>query len=128
VEKITVKKDELLLQLRANRDDHRRIFVEALEGFHREAIKELQDRMDDVLAGKRHSIYITKQVPTDHTSDYDRAIRVVEMSIGETIGLTEGDFARYVMDDRGWQKECVRNSYVSNTATTKFSDYMVTDK
>jgi len=128
MEKITVQKEELLRQLKTNRDDHRRIFVEALEGFHREAIKELQDRMDDVLAGKRRSIFITKQVPTDHTSDYDRSIRMVEMSIGETITLTERDFAQYVMDDWGWQKAFVRNSYGSNTATAKFSDYMVTEE
>ena len=124
MDKVTVDKLNLLEKLLANRDDHRRIFNEALDGFHREAEAELQKRMNDIRAGKRYSIQIYKRVPSDHTSDYDRAIRMVEMSIGDTVTLSEKDFAQYVMDDWGWQKEFVRNSYGSQTATSKFSDYM----
>src|SRR5437773_4424900 len=122
MDKVTVDKLNLLEKLLANRDDHRRIFNEALDGFHREAEAELQKRMNDIRAGKRYSIQIYKRVPSDHTSDYDRAIRMVEMSIGDTVTLSEKDFAQYVMDDWGWQKEFVRNSYGSQTATSKFSD------
>ncbi len=49
-------------------------------------------------------------------------IAMIEMSIGETVVLTEGDFAQYVMDDWGWQDQFLSNTYGSKTATGKFSD------
>lgn len=124
MDKIRVNKTELLETLRRNREDHRRIFEEALEGFRREAIAELEQKIKDLQAGKHRTVYISKPVPRDHTSDYDRAIRVMEMTVDDIITLSERDFAQYVMDNWGWQREFVRNSYNSTTASGKFSDFM----
>src|SRR5712691_5041857 len=101
MENIVVKKNELLAVLNKNLSDHRQIFEGALVGFQREVEAELQEHISKINAGKRYNLFINKAVPTDHTLDYDRAIRIVEMAIGDTITLSERDFAQYVMDDWG---------------------------
>ncbi len=121
MQKITVNKDELLAKLEENRADHRRIFEEALEGFARQAEAELNARIDDLRNGQRRDIIIRKPVPTDHTGDYDRAIAMIRMALGDTITLEEHDFAQYVMDDWGWQGQFLSNTYGSGTAKSKFS-------
>jgi hypothetical protein len=120
VEKITVQKSELLDKLKQNREDHRRIFEEALDGFFKESQDELQARIEDLRVGKRRNIYISKPVPVDHTFDYDRAIGMIEMAVGDTITLSEEDFAQFVMDDWGWQRLFLAGSYNSSTARSKF--------
>lgn len=117
---ITVAKAELLAKLQGNRTDHRAIFEEALEGFRREAEAELEMQLVTLRAGKRRNVVVQKIVPQDHTADYDRAIAMIEMSIGDTVTLDEHDFAQYVMDDWGWQGQFLSNTYGSQTATTKF--------
>jgi hypothetical protein len=121
MERITVKKPELLAKLQQNRADHRAIFEEALAGWMAEAERELTEQRERLLAGVRRDVYVRKPVPTDHTSDYDRAVAMIEMSIGETIVLSEEDFAQYVMDDWGWQSQFLSNTYGSTRAVSKFS-------
>jgi hypothetical protein len=122
MEKIEVLKADLLTKLQANREDHRAIFEEALAGFQTEAEQELQSQIDLLRAGKRRDIRIVKPVPRDHTSDYDRAIAMIEMALGETIVLREEDFAQYVMDDWGWQGQFLSNVYGSSIANRKFAN------
>jgi hypothetical protein len=122
MKEITVPKDDLLAKLKQNRDDHRAIFEEALAGYQAESEAELQQQLDLLRAGKRRDIRIVKVVPRDHASDYNRAIAMIEMALGDTITLSERDFAQYVMDDWGWQGEFLSNSYGSGTAQSKFGD------
>lgn len=122
MEKITVNKADLLAKLEQNRTDHRGIFEEALDGFAREAEQELNLRLTQLREGLRRDLVIRKPVPTDHTNDYDRAIAMIQMSIGETVTLDEQDFAQYVMDDWGWQGQFLSNTYGSGTAKAKFSN------
>jgi hypothetical protein len=122
MENITVAKEDLLAQLIINRDDHRAIFEEALAGFQAEAETQLQEQIDLLRAGKRRDIRIVKPVPRDHTADYERAIRMIEMALGDTITLSEADFAQYVMDDWGWQGQFLSNVYGSSVAARKFAN------
>lgn len=122
MENVSVYKSELLAKLTANRDDHRRIFEEALEGFQREAEAELQAQLNNLKQGLRRDILVRKPVPVDHTRDYDRAILMIEMDVAETIVLSEKDFAQYVMDDWGWQGQFLSNVYGSSMARGKFGD------
>jgi len=122
MEKITVHKAELLEKLQENRANHRAIFEEALGGYQAEAIKILERHIATLHAGKRRNVQIGMLVPEDHTSDYNRAIAMIEMSIDDTIVLSEKDFGQYVMDDWGWQRNFLSNTYGSTTAVEKFSD------
>lgn len=112
---VKIKKAKLLAELKKNRTQHRKIFEEAQKGFRAEVIKQLDERLAEARAGKKIDIHIRLQEPVDQTADYDRAIRMLEMSEDATILLSEADFACYVLDDWAWK----RNFLISNSAYSK---------
>lgn len=117
MENVRVNKSEILDILKKNREDHRKIFLEALTGYRATAIKLLEERLELAKSGKRIELTFRLQQPIDQTRDYDRAIKMLEMSINEDIELTEEDFAMYVLDDWGWKRNFLSvNSTYSSTA------------
>jgi hypothetical protein len=50
---LTFKKAELLERMRANRDRHRQVFEEALEGYRAQMVAELETMLTDAKAGRR---------------------------------------------------------------------------
>lgn len=117
MEDVTVQRDKLLEELRRNREAHKAIFDEAMDGYAKEAEAQLQRHLDEVRAGKIKVISVHLPVPEEHTKDYDRAIKMVEMSVADQITLDEHDFASYVMDDWAWKRQFLTsNSTYSGTA------------
>lgn len=102
---ITVDKVELIKKLQANRAKHREIFEEALEGYRKAIVAELERRLEAAKANKRVEHYINILQPQDQTKDYDRAIGMLEMSLDGKVELTEQDYMCYVLDDWGWKKQ-----------------------
>ena len=102
---VTVDRDDFLAKVTANRDGHREVFEEALEGYRRLLQRELQQRISDLKRGLRIDQYIGLPEPQDHTADYDRVITMAEMSIDDTIQLSEDEFAMYVMDQWRWKQD-----------------------
>lgn len=103
--KVTVKKDELIAAVQKNRETHRSEFLRAQEDYRETVIAAL----DDALAAARNKKpFIREKLielvpPQDHTSDYDRAIRMLTMSLADQIVISEHQFAQYVLDDWGWK-------------------------
>jgi hypothetical protein len=103
---IKVSKDQLLEVVRTNRDKHRQVFEAALEGYHQAAAKWLGEKLDEAKKGNlRDQLVFREPVPTDHTADYDRVIRMLEMALGDTIKVPEHEFSMFVMDEWGWKRE-----------------------
>jgi hypothetical protein len=100
--KVTVKREALLDTIRSNRDAHRAEFLRAQDGFRARAIEELDRRLADARAGRRIALLIQLPEPQDHTVDYDRVIRMLEMSINQEIELTAQEFDQFVMDNWSW--------------------------
>lgn len=48
-------------------------------------------------------VSIMIDMPLDHTKAYDRAISMLEMSVNETITLSEREFNQYVRDEWEWK-------------------------
>lgn len=117
MEKVQVRKSELLVALNKNREEHRTIFEEAIEGYRKEVEARLDSEIKAIKAGKRRNVFVSMNVPQDHTRDYDRAIRMIEMSIGDEITLTESDFSCYVMDDWGWQDQFLSQATAYNSGS-----------
>ena len=109
---IKVGKSELLTVLRENREKHRTIFLEATEGYKTAAIAELDSMLADAKAGKKIRRSMSLIEPSDQTCDYDRAIRMMEMSQDEIIELEEHDFAQYVLDDWAWKRQFLHSNAV----------------
>ncbi len=102
---VIVNKDELLETLKKNRETHRMIFEDAQKGYREEAIRLLDIALNDAKIGKKITTFIQLESPVDQTKDYDRIIRMLEMSVDEQIDLTEHDFAQYVLDDWSWKQD-----------------------
>jgi hypothetical protein len=105
---INVKKSELLAVLRQNRAQHRKIFLEAQTGYRQQVIDELDSMLRDARDGKKIRRSVTLIEPVDQTADYDRAIRMMEMSVDDVIQLEEHEFNSYVLDNWSWQKKLQR--------------------
>jgi len=102
MDNVRIPKTKLLSILRNNRKKHRAIFEEALEGYRRAVTAELEQALADARAKKRFLRVSSFVAPTDQTSEYDRAIRMLELSSDRSIRLSEEDFAHYVMDKWEW--------------------------
>lgn len=114
---IKVKKSELLDVLKTNREAHRKIFLEAADGYRTAAIAELDAMLAEAKAGKKIRRSVALVEPQDQTSDYDRVIRMLEMSQDDIIELEEHDFMQYVLDDWQWKRQFLHsNSVYSATA------------
>lgn len=101
--KITVKKNELLEALRSNREKHSREYKEAYEGYKIEFVREASKILELAKEGKFEKKSVNCSPPEDHTKDYDRVIRMMEMCVADEIVVTENQFSQYVLDEWNWQ-------------------------
>jgi hypothetical protein len=118
-QKITVRKGELLTILQQNRGKHRQVFEAAVEGYREQAMTWLMRTTDQVRAGRTPELSFGHYPPQDHTRDYDRVIRMVQMHAADTLDIDESVFASYVQDDWGWKRQFLdtSNTYAAATVT-----------
>lgn len=122
MELVKVKKNELMKILLENRDEHRAIFLEALDGYHQAALKALRERIEDAKNNKKVSLLFALEQPQDQTKQYNRVIKMLEMSIDDEVKLTQQEFANYVMDDWSWMDQFLHSNVgYSARAATKIS-------
>ena len=68
-------------------------------------------------AGHRIRLYVELKEPVDQTREYDRAIAMLEMSIGDEIVIDGKMFCQLVRDEWDWSDEfLLTNSTYSGTA------------
>lgn len=103
MEVVKIKKSVLLETLKKNRQAHRNIFEEAQSGYRAEAIKLLDKALRDAREGREINTFVRLNAPIDQTKDYDRALKMIEMSVDENIEISEVDFACYILDDWNWK-------------------------
>src|SRR5678815_6003632 len=78
---VKVKKAELLKLLKKNRAAHKEAFEDAFLGYSRECQRILKENLEALRQNKRHRVMFHEQPPEDHTIEYDRVIRMAEMSV-----------------------------------------------
>lgn len=103
MEEIVVDKAELLKVLRENRDKHHAIFVEALDGYRKRVVEELEARLTAAKSGRKFDAVIALAQPEDHTDDYDTVIGMLEMDKSDEVELDQQQYKQYVRDQWGWQ-------------------------
>jgi hypothetical protein len=107
---VTVKTADLLLEVKKNHEAHRGIYETALVRYRELAVETLTAMLEDAKAGKPVKHHVQLPIPEDHSDDYLRAIKMLEMSTEEEIEISQRDFAQYVMDDWGWKAEWHSNT------------------
>ena len=111
MQKVRVKRDELLAKIRKNRDEHRDLFLKAQEGFRARAVEELDKMLALARDGKEVRLYVGLEQPEDHTAEYDRAIEMLEMSQDDTLDVDRQTFAQLVKNEWAWfEKAMVTNT------------------
>lgn len=118
---IRVSKSKLIETLKKNREAHRKIFLEACDGYRKKAIELLDAELKKAKAGKQFQIYFSLGQPVDQTKDYDRVIGMLTLDTEDFILLSEVDYRQYVLDDWNWKANFMAsNAFYSKTA----SDYL----
>jgi hypothetical protein len=114
--KITVNKAELLAVLQHNREQHRKLFEDALKGWHEACLSELERLLQLSRENKvDQNLMVNLPRPTDHTTDYNRVIGMLEMHVGDEIEIDDAEYAQFVQDDWGWRgRWLLSNSAYSN--------------
>jgi hypothetical protein len=97
-----IKKDDLKAILADNRAQHRETFLKAQAGFRARVIEELDRRLTDARLGRKIDLRIGLPEPEDHTADYDREIRMLELETEDAVTLSAHLFDQLVMDSWGW--------------------------
>ena len=99
---VKVRKNEMLDAVRENREKHKDTFERATEAYRTRMEKHLEQMLDDVRHRRPVGHMINMPVPEDHTLDYDRVIKMLEMAVDDEFVIHEQDFNCYVMDQWAW--------------------------
>lgn len=119
MDKVRVKKADALSILKKNRAEHRDIFLEAVEGYKKQAVEMLEHHIDEIKNGKVVTVAVSIPRPVDYTKEYDCAIKMLEMSVDEEIDFNQQAFQQYIMDDWSWKRQFITsNSFYSAKAKT----------
>jgi len=111
MQSVTVAKDSLIKALTANRAKHLIEYNKAVVEFRQAARKLLQDALGDVVADDapiglkeplKH-LYVHLDAPRQYLKEYDKALRMLDMSIKGEIELDSHEFSSYVDDDWDWK-------------------------
>ncbi len=109
---VKVCRNKLLDTLKDNLEKHKVDVKEALEARHtetKEYFKNLSEKIEkDPTFQPKETISFPK--PQDNSAEYERAIRMVDMSVEDIIELTEDQFDKLVMDNWYWKQDLIRTA------------------
>lgn len=124
MDKVTVKKSELVKIVEENREIHRDEFDEAWDAFKDKAIDnftELLKAAKNMNKGQEIKLHANLIQPKDHTDDFDRVLKMLQLEVSDEVTLKEDEFSQIVQNDWRWARE-FSQAYVSNTSKiSKFS-------
>jgi hypothetical protein len=101
--KVTIKRTDLLTALKENQTKHAAEYKEAYEGYKVAFVTEAERLVVRAKEGKFDIQVIALAAPQDHSKDYNRVIRMMEMCTADEIIVSESQFSQYVLDEWNWQ-------------------------
>lgn len=118
MKEVKVSRAKLLVVLIENKRQHIADYLEAVEEYKVAALEaiakgvaKLNAQIETVKAMTPKTVEhirwasVTLSIPVSHESEYNRAIRMVEMSVDEEIVLSEKEFTKYVLDEWDWKSD-----------------------
>ena len=112
---VKINKAELLDVIKQNRSKHEGDVMVADVAYKKQAISEYKKAIELIQETGKVSV-IRLQEPVDKRDDYDRVIKMLEMSADAVIELSSYEFDQYVMDNWEWKNlaTLANSSYISN--------------
>lgn len=118
--KVTCSTEELLAQVRVNKEAHAAIVEEAKRGFVLTARAVLEGHLEKLKEGKLTQLHVSLAPPRDHTREYDTILKMLEMHKSEHIELSADEVRMFVEDQWDWTEEFLHtNSAYSGLAASK---------
>lgn len=114
---VKVEKAELMKILLDNKKKHVKEFDESVKDYKKAALKLAKEHVDLAKTGDLDKISKIKgmpQRPTSYEDSYNRAIRMMELSVEDVIELEEQIFNQLVLDEWSW-----KNAFVASSAMYK---------
>lgn len=103
MQSVKVSTLDLVNELLKNRDAHVKAHKVAIAGWWKQTAAALRAAAKKIEAGRviypAHGI---SAAPESHEDDYDRAIKMCQMSVEEQVELTQQEFTQYVLDEWNW--------------------------
>lgn len=105
LDKVRVKKDDLLKKLKENRSKHKEEHIEALKGWKEQVLFKMNENLDLAKNDEKWNLHINEEKPQDHTGDYDHVISLLEASIDDVVVITATEFRQYHDDQWRWKHD-----------------------
>ena len=103
MERVKVKKSELLEILQANRKKHKEEYKETIRAFRMKAADLFNKEYQKAISGKKFESSVFLSKPESHEKDYDLSIKMIQMSVDDIIELSTGEFNQLVNDEWSWR-------------------------
>lgn len=117
MQSVNMNREDLLAIVRANRDKHATEFEETLLDYKNAALKIAKENLKIVKSGdlsKFSKARTIPPVPTSYLKEYDRAIRMLALSVDPVIEVDQTIFNQLVLDEWAW-----KNAFVTASALYK---------
>lgn len=99
---MNVRVAELQRIVQTNRDEHEALYAEAVEAYREQALSKLNEYIDDAKTGAIVRVIWALPFPEQHLDDYDRVLRMLELTVDDIVQLTDEEVAQFVMNDWQW--------------------------
>lgn len=112
MEKVKVKKEDLIIKLSENREKHKELVEKAKAGYIKTVERELAKLMEEVKQNKiinLRDLYRFDQ-PVDKTEEYDTALEMLMMSVEDEIMITHREFQHFVQDKWDWTDQMLTSN------------------
>lgn len=110
--KVKINKKSLLKTVVENRVSHKKIVDEAMKGYQEVVLDALAKRNIDVHNGTNVHLRFDHNEPENHLKEYDRIIRMLNMSSDKIVELSSQEFDWYVMDNWHWKNQWIHSNAV----------------
>lgn len=115
---VKVNKVELMKILQDNKKKHIKEFDESVKDYKKAALKVAKEHVDLAKSGdldKIAKIRAMPQRPASYEDSYNRAIRMMELSVDDVIELEEQIFNQLVLDEWMWKQAFVASGALYKT-------------
>ncbi len=115
---VLLNKKELLNIVVENRSKHIIAYKESVVDYKAAAIKLAKENLELANTGELDKIAkfkVLPSAPVSHEKEYDRAIRMLELSIENEIAVEEAVFNQLVLDEWHWKNNFVATSTLYKT-------------
>ena len=115
---VKVNKTELMKVLQDNKKKHIKDFEESVKDYKKAALKVAKEHVELAKTGDLDQIAKIRampQRPTSYEDSYNRAIRMMELSVDDVIELEEQIFNQLVLDEWMWKQAFVASGALYKT-------------